>query len=143
MSKTVYIVQRIGWEYDDNFFYPVYTEPVKAFVARESAEAQRKILERQAREEWFDASRIPPEFDDRHNGEDWNKHYTKLTALTFSDFCERLKLLGVEPPTDENDFSSYAFWGGIAKLPSETYHAVYDLLDGLNFYEIIALEVTQ
>jgi hypothetical protein len=103
MSKTVYIVQRIGWEYDDNFFYPIYAEPVKAFASKKSAEELRKVFERQARGEWFDAERIPPEFDDRHleSGGYRNEPYTRLTSLSFPDFCDRLKHLGVEPPEEE------------------------------------------
>jgi hypothetical protein len=53
MSMTVYIVQRLHWEYDDVFFILEAEQPVKAFVKRESAEAYRKELEDKAKETWI------------------------------------------------------------------------------------------
>jgi hypothetical protein len=50
---TVYIVQRLHWEYDDVFFILESEQPVKAFVKRESAEAYRKALEDKAKENWI------------------------------------------------------------------------------------------
>jgi hypothetical protein len=49
---TVYIVQRLHWEYDDMFYLLDSEQPVKAFVKRESAEAYRQKLESETRKNW-------------------------------------------------------------------------------------------
>jgi hypothetical protein len=49
---TVYIVQRLHWEYDDVFYLLDSEQPVKAFVKKESAEAYRQALEAEAKENW-------------------------------------------------------------------------------------------
>jgi ATP-dependent helicase/DNAse subunit B len=49
---TVYIVQRLHWEYDDVFYLLDSEQPVKAFVKKESAEAYRQALEDEAKKNW-------------------------------------------------------------------------------------------
>jgi hypothetical protein len=51
-GQVVYVVQGIGWEYDDEYFEPVTDSPVKAFTNREDAEAHRRVLEEEARRQW-------------------------------------------------------------------------------------------
>ena len=43
---TVYIVQKLHWEYNDTFYIHIDDEPLKAFVSRQDAEEYRRTLER-------------------------------------------------------------------------------------------------
>lgn len=43
---TVYIVQKLHWEYQDFFYVLSDDEPLKAFESRDDAEAYRNSLER-------------------------------------------------------------------------------------------------
>jgi hypothetical protein len=52
MRMTVYIVQKLHWEYDDVFYILEGEHPVKAFVKKESAEAYRAKLEAEAKKNW-------------------------------------------------------------------------------------------
>lgn len=46
-TSKVYVVQRLTWQYNDNWHELVDDEPVKAFASREMADEYRKELERQ------------------------------------------------------------------------------------------------
>lgn len=43
----VYVVQRLNWQYNDNWHDLVDDEPVKAFLSRDDADAYRTLLEQQ------------------------------------------------------------------------------------------------
>src|SRR5258705_13237034 len=49
--KKAYVVQRIDWVYNDDYYDPGHREPVKAFLDRERAEAYRLEKEEAARRE--------------------------------------------------------------------------------------------
>ena len=48
---TVYLVQKLHWEYNDNWFEREGDEPVKAFESHEDAQLWAELLEDEARRE--------------------------------------------------------------------------------------------
>jgi hypothetical protein len=142
MNKTVYIVQEFGWEYNDEYFEIILDTPIKAFSTREQAETQKQILEREAREDWdsggFGLSF--PTFESTYNQEN---PFSALTSLTRNEFSERIHALGL-PALQFGEYEVFeenALWEAVRKLPKEKYHAFFDLLDGVNFYEIVEMEM--
>lgn len=51
-SRKVYIVQRLHWVYQDDFFNIEDESPVKAFMRLSQAEGYRQKLEHVERENW-------------------------------------------------------------------------------------------
>lgn len=47
--RTLYLVQRLHWMYNDETFLPEANDPIRAFANREAAEEYRRALEHQAR----------------------------------------------------------------------------------------------
>lgn len=50
--RTLYLVQRFQWCYDDEWHKPIQAEPIRAFANREAAEAYRRTLEIDARSDY-------------------------------------------------------------------------------------------
>lgn len=49
--RTVYVVQRLHWMFNDEYHEPRGDEPIRAFANREAADAYRRALEHIARED--------------------------------------------------------------------------------------------
>jgi hypothetical protein len=144
-KKTVYVVQEFGWEYNDEYFEIITDTPIKAFATLKQAESHKRILEREARRKWeieVDGLGFPVCFDNQSG----IQPFSSITSLTWEEFVERVDLFSL-PPFQYADsmgidlFEEKVFWKAVSDLPEEQYHAFFDLLDGLNFYEIITLEV--
>jgi hypothetical protein len=148
MSKIVYIVQEFGWEYNDEYFEIVSGTPKKAFLTYEQADSHRRVLERQARREW-EVEWSEMDFPVCFESTDSHDHpFSSLTSLTWDAFQEKVRAFPLPPfeyPESEGIdlYEEKAFWKAVNALPEEQYHAFYDLLDGLNFYEVVAIEVIE
>ena len=47
--RTLYLVQRLHWRFNDEYYEPQNDEPVRAFANRAAAEVYRRALEYNAR----------------------------------------------------------------------------------------------
>jgi hypothetical protein len=143
-KKTVYIVQEFGWEYNDEFFEIIMDTPIKAFATREQAETHKRILEREAREDW-DSGGLGMSFPTFESVYNQGNPFSALTSLTRDEFSQHIHALGLPSlQFDEDDlFEENALWQAVRKLPKDKYHAFFDLLDGVNFCEIVEMEVEE
>ena len=57
----VYLIQKLHWQYDDNFYELDNDSPVKVFVSRDDAEAERQRLDAAEREAWREYERLHPD----------------------------------------------------------------------------------
>jgi hypothetical protein len=142
MSKIVYIVQKIDWQYNDEVFHVTELQPIKAFANREVAEKYRIEKEYEARDE-LEGHGFPRSFDghtltDEESTFFGGISFDNLTTLPFARFVATIISLGIEPPMEEHDNT---FWSRVENLPYEQRHAVYDLLDRLKFFDIVEMEV--
>jgi hypothetical protein len=140
MNRKTYVVHRREWEYNDEFMENVGSEPVKAFPTQEDAEAYRKTLEREAWKEWSVewGEQFPMCLDDLSRDD-----FTSLTSLTPEEFLEKIKPFSLPEITYlDCMYDETEFWNAVNALPTEQFYAFYDLLDHLQFYEVIELDIS-
>ncbi len=158
-TRTVYIVQRVHWEYNDGWHYPGDETPLKAFADPRMAEDYRLILEQEARDAQLD--------EKWWQGNDsfswWSENLfitfgtlTEISTLFESDILAGLRASGFSEPPPYNPVpgersdpaSSYEWWDGgwwsslwdEARKQNRT-QTVWDLFDKIRFFEIAAVEV--
>jgi len=124
---TAYVVHKRFWNYNDEFYYVEGRMPTKSFLTREKAEAYRKQIEPAAR-------RFDNPFECEGLGEaDW-------TSLSKAELDAGLRKLGFTPPRDDDYFGWWLSEVGDT-CTAEQRHGVYDLLDRVQFYEVVKTEV--
>jgi hypothetical protein len=124
---TVYVVQRLSWEYGDDFYYrrPEEDAPMKSFLSREKAERHRRELEW----EHVKASGINPfGYVDAALEE--------RTSLPMPLFLARLREAGLETGGDGED-ARFDFWEQYEKLPDESKRQVWLATDRVRFFELV------
>jgi hypothetical protein len=141
-GNTVYLVQRLHWQFNDSTYDFKRHEPVRAFRTRERAEAHRRELESEARREAeeFDSSRGPGKFE---------MPFDPPSSLSEEELVARLAEMGLGPPEERYpgaptiyDWSDRDWWEGcLAHLPDEQHDRLWDLFDRQRFYEVVELEL--
>src|SRR5260370_12760137 len=98
-AKKAYVVQRIDWVYNDEYYDPGHREPVKAFLDRERAESYRLQKEEIARRE----HEYPMGFCGG---------VENATSLSETELVLRVKMLGlpIPDPGPGNDAGTYDWW---------------------------------
>jgi hypothetical protein len=151
-SVTVYTVQTVLWEYNDEFNYRedgVYDPrahadgdpveggpvPVKAFLTRRQADAHRRALESEGRRDQNPFG---------YGG--YGDNLADYTSLTAAAFTERLQVLGVEPPAfDRRGGCLESLWNWwdeqCSGLAPDLKNAVWDALDLVCFYQVVPMRV--
>jgi hypothetical protein len=124
-----YIVQRIHWEYNDEYYGRYEGEAVKTFLDRAKAEAYRREREHAARRQW----REGPPCELNMGGLDT----AAQTSLSPRQLTDRLAELGM-PDGGMQETSDW--WDDLD--PGER-DAVWDLFDKVHFFEVrpVRLEV--
>jgi hypothetical protein len=132
--KKAYVVQRIDWVYNHEYYDPGPREPVKAFLARERAEAYRLEKEEAARREH--------EYPIGFCGGVEN-----ASSLSEPDLVLRVKMLGlpIPDPVPGNypaAFDWWSWWEMLRRTLSwPELVPVYDLFDKVRFFEVTEIEV--
>ncbi len=147
-KQTVYVVQEIGWGYHDEWFFRAGEQPIKAFTRREAAEAYWQEKERMAREAIMNTSPW-----DRGNSH-WSCNIVATfgnlpTSLTAKEFASKAREIGLPPVpyvfeegSVEDALWSDEWWVTAWKtLRPDRTDLLWSLLDCLNFYEVIEMEV--
>jgi hypothetical protein len=132
--KKAYVVQRIDWVYNDEYYDPGHREPVKAFRDHRRAEAYR--LEKE------EAARRQHEYPIGFCGGVEN-----ASSFSEPELVLRVKLLGLPLPNPwpGNDGGQYDWWSwwemlrGTLSWPELV--QVYDLFDHVRFFEVTEIEV--
>lgn len=127
----VYVVQRLSWEYGDDFYYrrPEEDAPMKSFLDRQKAESHRRELEW----EHVRASKINPfGYIDANLGE--------RTSLPMPVFLGRLREAGIETAGNGEE-ARYDFWEQYDKLPDENKRLVWLATDRVRFYDLLELDI--
>ena len=130
-QKTVkaYVVQRLSWEYGDDFYYrdPDNDAPVLTFLDPRKAEAHRRECEwRHVRD-----GKINP-FGYADYG------LEERTSLPADEFRERLRQAGMEL---EDDPQRSDYWAHYDRLPEEGQRLVWDAVDRFRFFTVVELTV--
>lgn len=142
--RTLYLVQEINWNYDDQWFYEDGETPRKAFADRAAAEAFRAAQENVQREKL-----IAVPLTDKY--EEWSGNLVvtfggvrEVSSLPADELDNRLAALGVPPlpkgygAKDWNNSWWRALW---ETRPTVTERdPVWRLFDKVRFYEIVEVE---
>ena len=134
---TVYVVQRISWEYNDEFNERYYdpadtTNSIRSYLTREKAEAHRQELERRER-----GSRNPFDYGGDATG------LESFTTMTREEFFDHIERVGFVPPGRRGQ-AGFPWWGwfdDLRRLTDEKRHAVWDALDLVRFFEVAPLSI--
>lgn len=135
-STKAYVVQRVNWKYNDEFYYRGGGEGddqlVKAFRNRVLAEAHlRKLLN--AELECLDG--VNP-FEFGHG-----RSLAAVTSMTPAELVKAVQALGLQPPDASRDIDDFGAWYEWYHGPGEESAAVWPLLDRLRLFEIIEIDV--
>lgn len=128
---TAYVVQRLSWEYGDDFYYrrPEEDAPMKTFLDRNKAEAYRKELEW----EHVRASKINPfGYVDAALEE--------RSSLPLPELLERFRTAGITLE-GEGDQRYVELWTQYEQLPDEGKRMVWLAVDRLRFFELIEMTI--
>ncbi len=131
---TVFTVQKIRWEYGDDFYYNEGQDCVKTFLSRDKAEVHRQELEQAALAER--TPNIQPEFG--------NLLYGERCSLPYAEAVEWLQAVGITPPEDEKAFPAWfdAHWEeGWESLHSEQRQAMLELIDRVPIYRLVEMQL--
>lgn len=138
-SRKAYVVQRLTWQYNDNWHDLENDEPIKAFRDPELAELHRQELEEPERENWRNPLRAAGPMEN-------------ATSLSEEQLTARLVELGIEPPPLETvDGSTYRDYFGNDEWWNRLWytwrrqfvHQVWDLFDRVRFYEVVEIDLDQ
>lgn len=141
-TRTVYLVQTVGWFYNDEFHERANaepevlceyneghrTQPIRAFLTREAAEKHAAQLDRNRRGD------DNPFFYGSLSGS-----LSNFTELSEKEFAERLRLLGLS--AIEIQGIRHLGWQEFAALTEEQRHGVWDALTRVRFHEVVPMEV--
>lgn len=150
MARMVYIVQQINWNYNDEFNYPEYGTPLKAFLHRTSAEAYRKQLEYEAHRE---LEAISPEEENWCGNLAMSFGWDEIrSGRSEAEVCDQLATLGLPAfPLGRDyqnapytDYWSDDWWENAWKrLGDERAEALWHLFDTLHFFEVVEAEIEE
>ena len=133
-TVTVYVVQRIDWEYNDEFnerYDPTELNSLQSFLTREKAEAYRQRLERARR-----GDENPFSYGDSPD----LTGYSTFSADAFRTRIEAAGLAMISPRRSAR-FNYWDWYESLSGATDEQRHAVWDALDLVRFYEIEPMKV--
>lgn len=141
MTQTVFVVQQVYWEYNDEWFAPEYDTPLKAFTRREQAESYRMAQEREARRE---ICAIPG------GNSRWSANllwtfgdFNNLTSLSEEALQQQVTALGLPEMPDWDD-DAHLWWNTTwATLDEKQVDQLWAIFDKIRFYEVEEVEVEQ
>jgi hypothetical protein len=132
--KTVYVVQRLTWQYNDNWYDLGNDEPLRAFRDRGRAEAYRWELEQAARNEAHSPCRVGGPLG-------------RCTTLSQEELLQQLRRFGVGAPTgavpseyDHPIFHNRAWWDDLRENAATLFHRVWDLFNLVRFFDVLEVE---
>lgn len=154
MGEKIYLIADINWEYNDVWYDPVDSEPVKAFRDKNYAEMYMYELEQEARKQ------TPVSF--------FAKRLELVTSLTEEQFLNRLKELYLpEPQRYAGKFYNLQEWwrdvvveqltpskaevraSWVSSAPDDqqnrlmqvTMQDVWELFDKIRFYRLVEVTI--
>jgi hypothetical protein len=128
---TAYIVQRLGWEYGDDWYYRREEQdaPVLTFLDRAKAEAHRRDCQ------W------------RHVCEQKINPFgyvdlalQERTSLPLPEFLDRLREAGMRAEVEGGELHD-DFLAQYEKLPDEGRRLVWDAVDRVRFFTVVEMAV--
>jgi hypothetical protein len=137
---TVYLVQKLHWEYNDNWFEREGDEPVKAFESRDDALLWAELLEDEARREL-----------EKGEGVGFSANPLRVfggteraTSLTYDALWEKLDEAALLYPPPNDDLYEQAWWRALwPRITPVQRDWLWSLLDGVRFYEVIETELEE
>jgi hypothetical protein len=132
--RVAYVVQKVGWTFNDQWYYRdgmEDDEPITAYATRERAEAERLRLECAG---WKGAGSPLAYGSDLED----------VSSLTEAEFIERLNALGLIPERLRGATDIYwrDWWEMVEReLTDGQRQALWQMMDRLRLYEIVAVEV--
>ena len=136
-TLTVYVVQRVHWEYNDEFNERYYdpadsTNSIRSFLTPEKAEAHRRELERPER-----GHQNPFEYGGAATG------LAGFSTLTGEEFLDRIEQAGIPaaPQRGRPRIPSWEWFDGLRKITDEQRHTIWDALDLVRFFEVAPLSI--
>lgn len=156
-TRKAYIVQRLHWEYNDNWYDVRGDDVVRAFEVWEGAELLRMELEDEARRTEIGA----------HSPASFAGGTARASSLTDDELRERLEAWRLPLPPEGDAFHDGDWWRSVIALVSDRaapafwqrFDAaamtdeererairvgpddVWDLFDKVRFYEVVEVEV--
>jgi hypothetical protein len=130
-TMTVYLVQRLSWEYGDDFYYRAESNdaPMRTFRDRTRAETLRRDLEW----EHVRANQINPfGYVDASLEE--------RSSLPLDELLARLSEAGIQTG-GEGDQARIDLWSQYDALPDEQRRLVWDAVDRLRFFQVVEMSV--
>ncbi len=130
-TMTVYLVQRLNWEYGDDFYYrnEAQDAPMRTFRDRARAEALRRDLEWQ---HVRDSQINPFGYVDASLEE--------RSSLPRDQLLARLREAGLQPE-GEVDEARMDLWSQYDALPDEQRRLVWDAVDRFRFFQVVEMSV--
>jgi len=133
-TTKAYIVQRINWNYNDEYFYRGAGEgddqPVKAFRDRARAEAHLRKLVDDECADW-----------DGVNPFEMGQSLADVTSMSGTELANAVRAVGLRPPDANSEINELYTWYEWYSGPGEESEAVWRLLDRIRFFEIIEIAV--
>jgi hypothetical protein len=136
-ARKAFVVQRLCWQYNDNWHDVGNDEPVKAFIDPDAAELYRLELEGSERA--------------RHTANPYRfaGNLAQSSSLTETELVARLTELGIRPPpiTTQTtppslDFWDDAWWQNLERMASPfQIESVWQLFDRVRFFEVVEIEL--
>jgi hypothetical protein len=129
---TVYVIQRLSWEYGDDFYYRSESEdaPMESFLDRSKAEARRRQLE------WVYVR------DKQINPFGWiDASLEERSSLPRPQLLERLRQAGLHSE-ETDDGARMDFWQQYdEQLSDEQRQLVWEALDQMRFFQLVEMTV--
>ena len=136
MVRTVYIIQKIDWEFDDDWHNIEEDTPIKAFARRDDALAFCREQESIARTSFITGNL------GRYFG-----GYYRMSTQPYAAFLANLRANDISIPdtagneTNDSWFFDFAWWDDLwQRLPLEKHDWLWSLFDRVQFYEVIETE---
>jgi hypothetical protein len=130
VPRTLYVVQRLTWQYNDSWHDLGNDEPLRAFRDRARAEAYRWEREQPEREQRGSPLRVGGPLE-------------RCTTLTEDELRESLRRFGVVSPVtwqDDLDYWDSDQWDDLRQRVLSLFHRAWDLFDRVRFFEVLEVE---
>jgi hypothetical protein len=129
-TMTVYVVQHVHWEYNDEYYDRCEGAPLRTFLSREKAEAYAREQEQAipARERFIEPFQDPDE------------PLANLTTLGLPELQERLRAVGLEPPDEEEAFPQW-YYEVLGSLTPRQRRAMREVFDRTRYFEVVEAKV--
>jgi hypothetical protein len=130
-TRTVFVVQRIGWTFNDQWFYRDGREddqPVVAYASRAQAEAELLYFDREA---WPGVNPFL-----------YGERFSDLTHLSEDELVRHIEQLGLSPPPEPENRDWSDWWEGIeGSLTLEQCEGIWRVMTKIQLHEIVPVEI--